>query len=572
MPTDLTGQTFGSFRLIATLGRGGMATVYRGYQESIDRTVAVKVLPAEFLHDPNFSQRFLAEARTLAKLTHSAILPLYDFGYANNVPYIVMPLMTNGTLTDKLKHGPLTISEAIRTFTPIADALDFAHKNGVLHRDVKPSNILFDQNDNPFLADFGISKAMQSASNLTGTGIVGTPDFMSPEQARGEQLDGRSDLYSLGVMIYQSLTGNPLFRATTPIGVMLKHATEPPPPIREQRPDLSIEVEQVLDKALAKNPNDRYQTGHEFMRALREVQASATTQPNAQEVTMVEQRQTLKQKVTPPTAWNQPQRTAAPPAAAYTSSQEKPAPVKQKDSVMSWLLGGSIGAIIVLVIGTLVVCGGCFGLYLIGSAVEGTPTPKPSLKATATPSLVTLFSDDFADSSSGWNTLNSESAKVNYSGGEYVVKFNKNKWYVWSNPGTRTFTNVQVEVTAKKISGAADASFGVICNYVDKDNYYYAGVDANGFYAIVKYKGQKDNFLTGGGKWAKSSKIALKANEYTLSAECINGSISLYVDGALIETVKDSDYSSGNVGIFAWSNDAATAEIHFDDFYVSQAP
>jgi len=574
MPTDLTGQTFGSFKLISVLGRGGMATVYRGYQESIDRTVAVKVLPAEFLHDPNFSQRFLAEAKTLAKLTHPAILPLYDFGYANNVPYIVMPLMTNGTLTDKLKHDPLSISEAIRIFTPIADALDFAHKNGVLHRDVKPSNILFDQNDNPFLADFGIAKAMESASNLTGTGIVGTPDYMSPEQARGEQLDGRSDLYSLGVMVYQSLTGNPLFRATTPIGVMLKHATEPPPPIREQRPDLSSEVESALDKALAKDPNDRYQTGNEFMRTLREVQAGAATQPNAQEVTMVEQRRTSKQKVTPPTAWNQPQRTAPPPAAAYTSPQEKPAPVKQKDSVMSWLLSGSIGAIIVLIIGTLVVCGGCFGLYLIGSAVEGTPTPKPSLKATLTPtpSLVTLFSDDFANSSSGWNTLNSESAKVNYTSGEYVVKFNKNKWYVWSNPGARTFKNVQVEVTVKNTSAVADASFGVICNYVDKDNYYYTGIDANGFYAIVKYKGQKDNFLTGGGKWAKSSKIALKANEYNIIAECINGSISLYVDGALIETVKDSDYSSGNVGLFAWSNDTATAEIHFDDFYVSQTP
>jgi serine/threonine-protein kinase len=136
MPTDLTGQTFGSFKLISMLGRGGMATVYRGYQESIDRTVAVKVLPAEFLHDPNFSQRFLAEAKMLAKLTHPAILPLYDFGYANNVPYIVMPIMTNGTLTDRLKKGSLSISDAVRIFAPIADALDFAHRNGVLHRDV----------------------------------------------------------------------------------------------------------------------------------------------------------------------------------------------------------------------------------------------------------------------------------------------------------------------------------------------------------------------------------------------------------------------------------------------------
>ncbi|HLB49528.1 MAG TPA: serine/threonine-protein kinase, partial [Anaerolineales bacterium] len=140
MATDLTGLTFGSYKLLELLGRGGMASVYRGYQESIDRSVAIKVLPHEFLHDPNFSQRFVAEARTLAKLTHPAILPLYDFGAANEVPYIVMPLMAGGTLADRIKGGPMSLADTVRILTPIADALDFAHSQNVIHRDIKPSN------------------------------------------------------------------------------------------------------------------------------------------------------------------------------------------------------------------------------------------------------------------------------------------------------------------------------------------------------------------------------------------------------------------------------------------------
>jgi len=232
MPTDLIGLTFGSYKLVELIGRGGMATVYRGFQESIDRSVAIKVLPPEFLHDPSFSQRFIAEARTLAKLTHPSILPIYDFSAAHDVPYIVMPLMTSGTLNDRIHRGPLSLAEVVRLFTPIADALDFAHSQGVVHRDIKPSNILFDQRGQPFLADFGIAKALEATTHLTGTAIVGTPDYMSPEQARGEPIDGRSDVYSFGVMAYQCLSGDTLFKATTPIGVMLKHATESPPPRR----------------------------------------------------------------------------------------------------------------------------------------------------------------------------------------------------------------------------------------------------------------------------------------------------------------------------------------------------
>src|SRR5574341_898313 len=197
MADDIIGKTFGSYKVVSPLGAGGMAAVYRGYQEAIDRYVAIKVLPAELLHDPTFLKRFVNEARTLARLQHPNILPLFDFGEANGVPYIITPLMVGGTLADRIKRGPMSPAEAAQIIQPVADALEYAHSQGLLHRDIKPNNILFDARAAPVLADFGISKYTESASSLTGTAIIGTPDYMSPAQARGEPLDHRSDLYSL---------------------------------------------------------------------------------------------------------------------------------------------------------------------------------------------------------------------------------------------------------------------------------------------------------------------------------------------------------------------------------------
>ena len=278
MPRQLTGKIFGSYKLGAQLGRGGMGTVYHGYQKSIDRSVAVKVMAPELGQDERFSARFLAEARTLNQLTHASILPLYEFGTANDMPYIVMPLMPNGTLGDRLGKGPLALGEVVRLLTPIAAALDYGHGQGVLHRDVKPSNILFDQHDAPLLADFGIAKALEDPTGLTTTGVLGTPDYLSPEQARGEPLVVQSDQYSLGVVVYQCLTGKPLFKATTPLGVMYKHASEPAPRLRGARPDLPEAVEAVVQRSLAKNPKERYQTASEFITALAtEARGNATT-------------------------------------------------------------------------------------------------------------------------------------------------------------------------------------------------------------------------------------------------------------------------------------------------------
>lgn len=267
---NFIGMTFGSYKLVAPLGRGGMGTVYRGYQESIDRSVAIKLLPAELLSDPSFLTRFTEEARALSKLTHPAILPLYEYGQANGLPYIVMPIMANGNFAERMKAngGPLTLSETVKALTPIAAALDFAHQQNVIHRDIKPSNILFDSQDHAVLADFGLAKMLESELETGSGSVSGTPAYMSPEQALGHKLDGRSDLYSLGVVAYEALVGQTPFYSKNVIQLAMKHVNEAPPKPRDVRPEISKAVEDSILKVLAKERGARFATAGEFLQAL----------------------------------------------------------------------------------------------------------------------------------------------------------------------------------------------------------------------------------------------------------------------------------------------------------------
>ncbi|MBI3244138.1 MAG: serine/threonine-protein kinase [Chloroflexi bacterium] len=263
----------GRYEIRAELGRGGMATVYRGFDPQVKREIAVKVLPREFLHDPGFRVRFEREAQTIATLEHPAIVPLYDFGEdaIAGQPYIIMRLMPGGSLADRLIKGPLPTTEAARIIAHLAPALDYAHRKGIVHRDLKPANILFDQNGAPYISDFGIAKLSSGGGTqgMTGSGIVGTPGYMSPEQARGEkEIDGRSDIYALGIIVFEMLTGKLPYEAATPMGVIVKHITDPVPSILKARPDLPPACEQIISQAMAKNPDDRFATANDLAETL----------------------------------------------------------------------------------------------------------------------------------------------------------------------------------------------------------------------------------------------------------------------------------------------------------------
>lgn len=274
---NLSGRQLGPYRIIAPLGEGGMAAVYKAFQPSVDRIVALKILPRHYAAEPGFAQRFAQEARVIASLEHPHILPVYDYGEADGYTYLVMRYVEGGTLADRLKGRPLPLPEARRILSQLAAALDYAHARSVVHRDVKPSNVLMDEQGNCLLSDFGIAKMLEGTSHITATGdFLGTPAYASPEQALGQPLDGRSDVYSLGVILYEMLTGRPPFLAETPMAVLVKHIHDPLPLPRTLNPAMPESVERVILKALAKRPEDRYQTAGELAQALAAVEVAET--------------------------------------------------------------------------------------------------------------------------------------------------------------------------------------------------------------------------------------------------------------------------------------------------------
>ncbi|HEB64513.1 MAG TPA: serine/threonine protein kinase, partial [Chloroflexi bacterium] len=275
----MIGQTLGNYRIVEQIGLGGMATVYKAYDPVMDRYVAIKVLPQQFSDDPQFRQRFQREARAIARLEHLHILPVFAYGEEGRTAYIVMRYLEAGTLTDRIAEGPLPFDEASRILGQLAGALDHAHGHGVLHRDVKPSNVLLDAAGNVYLMDFGIAKMVEATIDLTGEMMLGTPAYMSPEQCKGEPVTAASDIYSLGIVLYEMVTGRRPFHAETPIAVILQQLNDPLPPPRELRPDLPPQAENVIFKALAKDPESRYRSAGElaaaFARAVAEAEAAA---------------------------------------------------------------------------------------------------------------------------------------------------------------------------------------------------------------------------------------------------------------------------------------------------------
>jgi|GEM_PF-5192590 len=272
------GQSIGRYHILEPLGEGGMAIVYKAYDTRLECEVAVKFIrmagPSPELIDLTL-KRFEREAKSVARLTQSHIVKVTDYGEFQGTPYLVMPFLPGGTLK-QLTGTRMPFQKAAHMLGLIARALEYAHSQGVLHRDVKPSNILLTGDSQPMLTDFGVAKLLERSDtqSLTGDGVgVGTPEYMAPEQAMGKPVDGRTDIYALGVVYYELVTGRKPFIADTPVAVILKHISDPLPAPRSLAPDLPIEVERLLIRALAKQPEDRYSSMTAFAEALEKLAA-----------------------------------------------------------------------------------------------------------------------------------------------------------------------------------------------------------------------------------------------------------------------------------------------------------
>lgn len=458
----MTAQKIGRYEIRTELGRGGMATVYHAYDPNFERDVAIKVLPEVFLHDPQFRVRFEREAKTIALLEHPAIVPVYDFGDSNNQPYIVMRYMSGGTLSERLSQGPLSLDETARLISRLAPALDAAHARGIIHRDIKPGNILFDQYGNAFLSDFGIAHlGTEGITTLTGGSALGTPAYMSPEQIQGDKkVDGRSDIYALGVVVYQMLTGHMPYSADTPAKVMMMHVLQPVPQILVDRPDLPVGCEAIILRAMAKEPEDRFATAGEMAELL------DSTARNFQSTAPIAGLGFSPQVGEPSTAVMQP--TAAgqitfKPGAASAATVVSAGTAAQAEQKKAGLSKNTLFGIILVVV-LLMIGGGLFGLGRSGrgplAMLAPAPAPTPTVMPTAALTIPSPTALSAADSQSETRAVSSitPTAKVLPS----------------ETPTPAPTSSPTPEIAAIPVVGGADK-----IAYLDGNNIWMANLDGS---------------------------------------------------------------------------------------------
>jgi len=346
MSDGLIGRTLGHYEIRSLLGKGGMSTVYMAYQPSMDRMVALKVLPREFLHDDTFLIRFEREVKTIAKLEHLHILPVYDAGEDQGIPFIAMRYLPGGTLADLISEKLPQLNTVVRLVTQVAGALDHAHSRDIIHRDMKPSNVLLDSSRNAYLADFGIARIRQAVTVTTESHVLGTPAYVAPEMVRkGEPITPAVDIYALGIITYEMLTGEPPFySAGDPMQTLTAHVLEPVPSVRDFDPNINPRIDAVIQRCLAKRPEDRYRSAGEYAQAL--VRAAESSYRTVQAGALPAERR-------PPTG---PVPTYSPPPVVGPAATDWPESdyVEPEERSFPWGCMVGIGVVLALIAGAVV--------------------------------------------------------------------------------------------------------------------------------------------------------------------------------------------------------------------------
>jgi serine/threonine protein kinase len=543
----LIGKQIGSYVLERLLGYGGSSAVFLAQDSSTDEKVAVKVFMPRSTMDvqmqKNFYHRFLREAEAASKLDHPHILSIYSYGQDHGLPYIVMPYMPGGTLSEYVqKHGPLSLTGAEHFLGQIASALDYAHEQGCVHCDVKPANILLDGAGNAMLLDFGIARLMQpeettvQQSMKSPETLMGTPDYISPEQALGQPLDGRSDIYSLAVTLFFLLAGSPPFKADSSIAMALLHVHETPPPLGLMRADITPQIDQVVGKALAKWPEERYQTAGAFRDAFAEAVASAESSEtfNAASSNFLSASSVIRKPLN----------------ALRPVVQIKPVLARSVKLSRTTLA-------ILLLLPLLFVSGATVGIIKFLTRSPASPT------VTVSPSSYDILTKD----SDNWQ----QSKTYYFSNGQYNIRNTSAKSVALAFYDNHEYSNFRLSVTLSEIrslKNGADYSGVVFRASADQSHYYLFDVDASGGggYTFYRFDGQWQ--VLAAGQTASFLPGLRQHNVLTVMAK--GNTFSFFINGKAIgKAVTDGSkfaLSRGEIGLCV---EESSSEVGFSHMYVT---
>jgi tRNA A-37 threonylcarbamoyl transferase component Bud32 len=601
--SDLTGKILGQYRLVEPIGKGGMASVYKAYQESMNRYVAIKILPHQFMHDETFLTRFEREAQVIAQLEHRSILPVHDFGEQDGIPYIVMRYVDGGTVHDLIERsGSLGLEQTTRIVRQVADALDFAHQRGIIHRDLKPRNILIDQQGDVYLSDFGIAKMLESQATLTGTGIMGTPAYIAPELAQGMKADKRVDVYALGVVVYEMLCGRVPYEADTPMGAIFKHVNEPVPSLCQAKEDIPEVVDVVVQKALAKNPDERFQTAGELASALEAAyQAVKRGDTAAQQQltatiagtisTPMPAERTIAAPAAPAAA--PPAAPAAPARAAVPEVPAAPRRAERKGGPSPLLLigGGAVVVLVCLVVIGAVALGGLFGggtpTPEVGGATSefggGTAGPPPTVEGAAEtlaasteaprptePVVVegdgtmrlagsrVLYEDDFSSEAPGW-VLGSY-ADTTWQDGAMHITVTDTERLGWAVRQDQQFSDYAIDVDAQVVGGSGE-NYGVIMRDDDVESFVLFQIVGDN-YGVFLVKAEWEPIIEN----TYSSAIRPDGVNH-IHVEVVGPWFTIYINDEYVDsaTIPEAP-ASGYAGVFGGTFDTSGIEFAFDNF------
>jgi tRNA A-37 threonylcarbamoyl transferase component Bud32 len=599
---NLVGTTLGQFQIVEELGRGGMATVYKAYQASLHRHVALKVLAPALAQDMDVVKRFLREAQTAAALRHPNVITIYDVGSDEDVHYIVAEYLEGCTLAQLLdsEGSALPLARILHVVRQISDALDYAHARGFVHRDIKPSNIMIDpaRDDHVTLMDFGLVQ-VASGSRITRTGyIVGTPDYMSPEQAKGDVIDQRTDVYSLGVTTFHMITGNVPFPRPTPHAVLLAHVMEEPPTMSSVGSVTPPEVEAVVLKSMAKDPNDRYEWASDLANDLETAITAVDIAAADFAARYAEALETegatpgapawpgppsRAQESTPdrgaPAAGETPSSPSAPPVHAPAPAPERfpgaaPSPPTRATGAAArsrpkWLwpvVGvGALGALIVLILAC------ALSIPVINRLVQGTPVPTHTLVPTTdSEGDVRLtrgapwYEEDFSAPDAEWEISESAEASYRVDGEAYSIEVTKEHWIAWHTIG-QELQDFEIELDVSLVEGDPANDAGLLFRFQDADNYYEVDIDGEGRFAVGK---EVNNEWTQLVEWTYDPDIHPfgQANRVRLVAQ--GNQFTLYVNNEFSTYFEDDSFASGGIGPVVTAYDQPPARATFDNIRI----